>query len=134
MAELFPDRFEAETGEELDNCVNVAGERLWGDACTAAITEFRATNAIGALPLYESIYDANGTYGADGNAVGDLIVCHENNDAGNPTFTGLDNCDLVELGNGLFRWEWKADITCINPIDNNRYGGFSSCLKVDGTW
>lgn len=125
MAEIFPNRFTAVTGAELDTCVDAAGVTSWGEDCAGVVTAYIAANAIGALTVYDDAVTA---------ALESSIVCHESNNPALPTFTGLDNCSLVTLGNGLMRYEWKGDITCINPIDNNRYTGFTQCINVAGTW
>lgn len=95
MSELMEDRFEAETGAELENCVDLSGTMSWGSACEAVIATYRNTVAIGDLPLYDSVEAADGVSG-------DGVVCHESNDAGLPTFTGASNCALVPMLNGLY--------------------------------
>lgn len=67
----------------------------WGaDACVAVLSDYASFMKKGVLPLYGSEETETANLPAN-------IICHESNDAGLPTFTGLANCELVQLANNF---------------------------------
>jgi len=122
MAEIFEDRFEAETGVEFPTCVDAAGVTTWGEeACVSVLSAYKTAKTIGALPIYYDAVEAEGVDGA-------LTICHEGDDATLPTFTGATNCALKQLANGMMQWVWKGSVSCQDPATFTSYTGTPDCM------
>lgn len=87
-------------------CVDTAGTKTYGaTACEAVIAAYKTDAGVpnALLTLDETTVEAN-------------ITCFEGNLATNPAITGVINCSLMPMANGLYQYRDKSSITCVNPV------------------
>lgn len=124
LGKILPDRFNSD-GSEKVSCTSVSGTRTWGtDACVPIIAAVKTAMQIGTQPVWGAAEDTSAA----------TVQCHTSNDPGLAVLTGDANCQLVTIENGLKMFKAKSTITCVNPIDNNRYDGVENCVEVDNAW